>query len=61
VLYPLWLAKTAYPELFRDVDMMKEVKRFYRETMSFNLNDTQARSLLEGKFQLKFGPVQGIR
>lgn len=61
VLYPLWLAKTAYPERFRDVDMMKEVKRFYRETMSFNLNDAQARSLLEGKFQLKFGPVQGIR
>jgi iron complex transport system substrate-binding protein len=61
VLYPLWLAKTAYPERFRDVDMMKEVKRFYREIMSFNLSDDQARSLLAGKFQLKFGPVQGIR
>ena len=61
VLYPLWLAKTAYPERFRDVDMMKEVKRFYREIMSFNLSDDQARSLLAGKFQLKFGPAQGIR
>lgn len=61
VLYPLWLAKTAYPERFRDVDMMKEVKRFYREIMSFNLNESQARSLLEGRYQLKFGPVQGVR
>jgi iron complex transport system substrate-binding protein len=61
VLYPLWLAKAAYPERFRDVDMMKEVKKFYREIMSFNLSDDQARALLEGRFQLKFGPVQGIR
>lgn len=61
VLYPLWLAKTAYPERFKDIDMMDEVKRFYREIVSFNLSDSQARSLLEGKFQLKFGPVQGVR
>ncbi len=61
VLYPLWLAKTAYPERFRDVDMMAEVKRFYRETMSFNLSDDQACSLLAGKYQMKFGPVQGNR
>jgi iron complex transport system substrate-binding protein len=61
VLYPLWLAKTAYPERFRDVDMMKEVKRFYREILSFNLSDAQARALLDGRFQLKFGPEMGKR
>jgi iron complex transport system substrate-binding protein len=37
VLYPLWLAKTAYPECFKDVDMVREVKRFYGEIISFNL------------------------
>lgn len=61
VLYPLWLAKNAYPERFRDVDMMQEIKKFYREVMSFNLSDDQARSLLDGKFQLKFGPDLGRR
>jgi iron complex transport system substrate-binding protein len=61
VLNPLWLAKTAYPERFRDVDMMKEVKKFYREIMSFNLSDAQARVILDGRFQLKFGPEMGKR
>jgi len=61
VLYPLWLAKTAYPERFRDVDMMKEVKRFYGEIMSFNLSDQQAGALLSGKYQMKFGPARGMR
>jgi iron complex transport system substrate-binding protein len=61
VLHPLWLAKIAYPERFRDVDMVREVKNFYRETMSFNLSDTQAKALLNGSFKLKFGPSQGKR
>lgn len=61
VLHPLWLAKTAYPERFRDVDMVREVKRFYREIMSFNLSDAQAQALLNGNFKLKFGPARGKR
>lgn len=50
VLHPLWLAKTAYPDRFRDVDMRGEVKRFYREIMSFHLSDEQAGAVLSGKY-----------
>jgi iron complex transport system substrate-binding protein len=61
VLYPLWLAKNAYPDLFRDVDMMREVKKFYREIMDFNLSDEQAQAVLDGAYTLKFGSVAGKR
>jgi iron complex transport system substrate-binding protein len=61
VLYPLWLAKTAYPEHFKDVDMVKEVKRFYSEIMSFDLIDNQAQELLNGSYGIKFGSIQRIR
>jgi iron complex transport system substrate-binding protein len=61
VLYPLWLAKNAYPQLFKDVDMMEEVKRFYREIMDFPLSDEEARAVLEGAYSLKFGPAAGKR
>jgi iron complex transport system substrate-binding protein len=61
VLHPLWLAKVAYPDRFRDVDMVREVKKFYREIMSFNLSDEQAQAVLGGRYQLKFGPAQGKR
>ncbi len=61
VLYPVWLAKTAYPERFRDVDMVQEVKRFYAETMSFNLSNAQAEAVLNGKFGISFAGVEGKR
>jgi iron complex transport system substrate-binding protein len=61
VLYPLWLAKTAYPEHFKDIDIMREVKRFYSEIMSFDLSDVQAQAVLSGSFEIKFGPMQGKR
>ena len=54
VLYPLWLAKIAYPEYFRDVDLVREVKRFYEECMSFDLSDAQAHDLLSGAFGTAF-------
>ncbi len=56
VLHPLWLAKTAYPELFKDIDMVQEVKKFYGEIMSFNLNDEQAQSILTARYAVAFGP-----
>ena len=61
VLYPLWLAKIAYPEYFRDVELMKEVKRFYHECMSFDLSDAQARALLDGSFGIAFNNTPGKR
>ncbi len=59
VLYPLWLAKTVYPERFKDIDMMLEVKRFYREVMSFNLSDTQAKALLNGNYKRSIDAAHG--
>jgi iron complex transport system substrate-binding protein len=59
VLYPLWLAKTVYPESFRDIDMVEEVKRFYREIMSFNLSDAQARTVLTGSLRINIPGMQG--
>jgi iron complex transport system substrate-binding protein len=59
VIHPLWLAKIAHPGLFADVDMLEEIKRFYREIMGFDLSDDQARSVLSGKYHLRFGPIQG--
>jgi iron complex transport system substrate-binding protein len=61
VLYPLWLAKQAYPERFKDLDMQKEVKRFYREIMSFELSDTQARKVLDGKYAINIMGTPGRR
>jgi iron complex transport system substrate-binding protein len=61
VLYPLWLAKLAYPERFKDLDMQKEIKRFYREIMSFELSDVQAQKVLAGKFTIDIMPSRGKR
>jgi len=61
VLYPLWLAKMAYPEYFKDLDLIKEVKRFYGECMSFDLSDAQAHALLDGSFGIAFNNTPGRR
>jgi iron complex transport system substrate-binding protein len=54
VLHPLWLAKIVYPELFADVNMIQEIKQFYKEIMSFNLNDAQAKAILLAEFDVNF-------
>ncbi len=59
VLYPLWLAKTAYPERFQDINMVEEVKKFYREIMSFDLTNDQAQAVLGGKLGIKFAGASG--
>jgi iron complex transport system substrate-binding protein len=59
VLHPLWLAKVAYPDRFADIDMVREIKRFYRDIMSFNLTDEQAKSVLEAKYTMNFMSGQG--
>ncbi len=55
VLYPLWLAKMAYPERFKDLDLVNEVKRFYREIMGFDLSTAQAEKVLAGRMAINFG------
>jgi iron complex transport system substrate-binding protein len=52
VLYPLWLAKQAYPERFTDIDLVKEIKSFYREIMDFNLTDEQAQAVLAARYNM---------
>ncbi len=61
VLHPLWLAKTAYPDRFSDIDMRQEIKKFYRETMSFNLTDVQADEILTAKYTLNAMSDKPIR
>jgi iron complex transport system substrate-binding protein len=54
VLHPLWLAKVAYPERFRDVDLVQETRKFYAEIMGFPMNDRQAETVLTGEYGLNF-------
>ena len=41
----LWLAKTAYPELFQDIDIIRETKAYYKEVFNIDLTDQQASSI----------------
>jgi iron complex transport system substrate-binding protein len=54
VLHPLWLAKIVYPDLFADIDLAREIKRFYRETMSFDFTDEHVEAILSAKYSLIF-------
>lgn len=41
----LWLAKTAYPQLFQDIDITAETKKYYKEVFGVELTDQQAASI----------------
>lgn len=41
----LWLAKTAYPELFADIDIVAETRDYYKEVFGIDLTDDQAASI----------------
>ena len=43
----LWLAKTAYPELFADIDIIAETKTYYKEVFGLELTDEQAASIFD--------------
>jgi iron complex transport system substrate-binding protein len=45
-LQTLWIAKALYPRLFKDLDMVREVKKFYRDFYKYSLSDTEARRIL---------------
>ena len=38
----LWIAKTIYPDLFEDVDIIQETKNYYKEVFGVELTDAQA-------------------
>ncbi|HNQ63147.1 MAG TPA: ABC transporter substrate-binding protein [Syntrophorhabdaceae bacterium] len=54
VLHPLWLAKTVYPERFKDINLVKEVQRFYKEIMGFNLSREMAEAVIAGRLGIRF-------
>ena len=41
----LWFAKTTYPELFADIDIVEETKTYYQEVFGIELSDAQAASI----------------
>ena len=51
----LWLAKTAYPTLFEDIDIIKETKNYYQEVFGITLTDSQAASIFDPNAQAGSG------
>lgn len=47
-LQVLWAAKTFHPELFPDLDMAGETRRFYRQFYAYELNDEEVARVLQG-------------
>ncbi len=41
----LWMAKTAYPDLFEDIDVIEEAKSYYKDVFGIELTDEQAESI----------------
>ncbi len=41
----LWLAKTAYPDAFADIDIIAETRDYYQKVFGVNLTDDQAASI----------------
>jgi len=45
----LWMARTAYPDRFADLDLKKEVRDFYRRFFSLELDELAIRQILSGE------------
>ncbi|MDD4334280.1 MAG: ABC transporter substrate-binding protein [Desulfotomaculaceae bacterium] len=45
----LWTAKTLYPDLFSDIDMVAETKYFYREIFNYPISDQLVARVLSGQ------------
>ncbi len=45
-LQPLWLAKTFYPQIFADVNLKEEVKKFYLKFYRYELSDEEVKQIL---------------
>ena len=41
----LWFAKTAYPDMFSDIDLVKETREYYKDIFGVNLTDAQIKSI----------------
>ncbi|MDD2573793.1 MAG: ABC transporter substrate-binding protein [Firmicutes bacterium] len=47
----LWLAAITQPELFEDIDMIEEIKYYYKEFYEYDLTDEQAQRVLDGWYE----------
>ena len=45
-LYPLWLAKTFYPEQFSDLNLEQKTKEFYERFYNYKLSDSELKEIL---------------
>lgn len=45
----LWMAKTFYPDYFKDVDLAEETKYFYKTFLDYEMTDEEVQYLYEGK------------
>ena len=45
-LYPLWLAKTFYPELFSDLNLEQKTKEFYERFYNYKLSESELKEIL---------------
>ncbi|HBE76195.1 MAG TPA: transporter [Firmicutes bacterium] len=45
-LQPLWAAKIFHPDIFGDIDLRKEVVRFYKQFYHYELNEAELKDVL---------------
>ena len=45
----LWTAKTAYPDLFQDLNLESEIRIFYRNFFNLDLDSGMVKQILSGK------------
>ncbi|WP_149719242.1 ABC transporter substrate-binding protein [Campylobacter concisus] len=48
-LYPLWLAKTFYPEQFSDLNLEQKTREFYERFYNYKLSDGELKEILHPK------------
>lgn len=46
ILLIQFIAQTLHPELFKDLDMVKEVKNYYKTFYDYDLSDENAKNIL---------------
>lgn len=47
-LYYYWLAQQLHPDLFQDVDLVKEMQYYYQNFYDYKLSDAEAQKILAG-------------
>lgn len=47
-LMPYFLAKITYPEVFKDLSVEEETKKFYKDMYNYDLNDEEVATIMAG-------------